>query len=113
MTKNNNTVTGGVLLTLASLIYLIAGYGATLFLARKLGPEQYGRYGVIISVMTLINLMQTSGLPQAVSKYSQHFQNRGGNCTPSVEAQLMLTIVLSIGLALMAPVLASLLNGQN
>lgn len=47
---------------------MVSGYCLNLWLARYLGPRNYGDYGFVITFMTLVNLAQTSGLPQALSK---------------------------------------------
>lgn len=65
----SSLVKGAFYLTVASIVFMLSGYGVNIWLGRHLGPEAYGLYGIIISLVTLINLAQTSGLPLAVSKY--------------------------------------------
>jgi stage V sporulation protein B len=61
-------IKGTIYLSVAALIFLLFSYGANLWLAHVLGPSKYGVYGVVISIMALLNLMQTTGLPQTISR---------------------------------------------
>lgn len=61
---------GAVYLTISALFFVISGYSVNIFLGRHLGPSLYGLYGVVITLMSLINLLQTSGVPQALSKFT-------------------------------------------
>lgn len=60
---------GAVLLTISSVIFMASGYLINVILGRTLGPRDYGVYGIITSIISFINIMQTSGLTQAVSKF--------------------------------------------
>jgi len=60
---------GFIHLTIANLIFMVTGYGAHVFIARYLGPEEYGIYGIIIGILSILILFLTSGLPRSVSKY--------------------------------------------
>lgn len=64
-----NVTKGTFYLTIASIIFMLSGYIINIWLGRFLGPNLYGTFGIIISLVTVINLTQTAGLPQAVSKY--------------------------------------------
>lgn len=66
---NNHIARGAVFLTISSIIFLISGYIINIWLGRYLGPADYGIYGIIISLVSIINITQTTGIPLAVSKY--------------------------------------------
>ena len=53
----------------SQLLFLISGYAIHVGLGRLLGPELYGIYAVVISLVTIINLILTTGIPQTVSKF--------------------------------------------
>jgi stage V sporulation protein B len=60
---------GTLYITISTLIFVGSGYVINIILGRYLGPASYGIYGIITTLMTIINLTQTSGLPLAVAKY--------------------------------------------
>lgn len=72
----SNLAKGTLYLSLASGVFLISGYVINVWLGRYLGPETYGIFGIIISLVTVINLTQTAGLPQAVSKYVSSYPEK-------------------------------------
>lgn len=66
---NTHVARGAVFLTISSIIFIISGYIINIWLGRYLGPAEYGIYGIIISLVSIINITQTAGIPLAVSKY--------------------------------------------
>ncbi len=60
---------GTLYLMVAQVVFLISGYLIHIGLGRYLGPREYGIFGVIIALITTINIILTSGMPQAVSKF--------------------------------------------
>ena len=96
-------VKGTIYLTVASLIYMVTGYFLSVWLGRFLGPETYGEYGVIISLMTLINLVQTSGLPQATAKFiAEKSDEADAIFKRAIQVQLVLALVLMVVLGFLA-----------
>lgn len=65
----DSLATGTIYLTFSSVLFMVSGYITNIWLGRSLGPEVYGMYGIIVSLITIVNLTQVSGIPQAVSKY--------------------------------------------
>ncbi len=58
-----------VWLTLSEVIFNVAGYIIQSSLGRILGPEEYGRYGIIVTMTTMIIILIGNGIPTAMSKY--------------------------------------------
>ena len=55
-------------LTFGHLFQMICGYIVIIILARELGPEQYGVYGIIISVLLWVEFSSRLGIPQTMAK---------------------------------------------
>lgn len=65
-----------VWLTLSEIVYNISGYVIHAALGRTLGPEGYGRYGLVVTMTTMIIILIGNGIPTAMSKYlSEIFEN--------------------------------------
>ncbi|MDD5396800.1 MAG: flippase [Candidatus Moranbacteria bacterium] len=58
-----------VLLVISELIFNLSGYVIHSFLGRILGPADYGRYGLVITMTTMIIILIGNGIPTAMSKY--------------------------------------------
>ena len=67
-----NVTHGTIYLTVAQAAFVFSGYAIHMGLARLLGPAGYGVYAVVVSLVTTVNLILTSGIPQAVSRYAAH-----------------------------------------
>ncbi len=109
-----NLIHGTMVLTISSIIFLISGYLINLWLGRHLGPETYGVYGIIISLMTVVNIIQTSGLPQATSKFiAEDHVGPDIILLPAFYLQLISTLFLTIIFMILANPLALLLKDQS
>lgn len=60
---------GTALLMLSHGVFLLSGYIIHFGLGRHLGPGGYGIFGVVLALMTTMNLVLTSGFPRGVAKY--------------------------------------------
>jgi stage V sporulation protein B len=58
-----------VWLTISEIIFNLAGYVIHASLGRILGPEDYGRFGVVVTLTTMIIVLIGNGVPTAMSKY--------------------------------------------
>jgi stage V sporulation protein B len=102
---------GTIYITISSLVFLITGYLTNIWLGRYLGPASYGIYGVIIALMTAINLTQIAGLPQAVAKFIAEDERKADSVLKSgLILQIGSTLIASMVLLLFAVPLAKLLK---
>src|SRR5258706_13148903 len=100
---------GAIYLTFSSVIFLISGYVINIWLGRYLGAEIFGIFGIIISLVTVINLTQTAGLPQAVSKYiASHAEKTEAIYKAGFFLQIISTGVVSVLFFLFSSMLANL-----
>lgn len=55
-------------LILSTAAFAVSSYAVNVFLARHLGPSKYGTIGLLTTLMTALNVVQATGIPQAMSK---------------------------------------------
>ncbi|MBT3363706.1 MAG: flippase [Chloroflexi bacterium] len=107
-------VRGTTYLVVAHVVFLFSGYIIHIVLGRHFGPETYGNYGVVLNLMTTINLLLISGFPQAASKYiAEDKANIGSIVKTSIRIQALfagITFGIYFGLA---GVIANLLNDDS
>ncbi len=104
-----------LLLTLAELFFNLSGYITHAILGRTLGPAEYGRYGLVITVATMIVTLIGRGVPVAMSKYLSEVYSRKPKELKhikkvSAEVQFVLVFFLTLFYYLAAPFLADILN---
>jgi stage V sporulation protein B len=98
----------------AQIAFMLSGYLTNVWLGRDLGPELYGVYGVLTSLMTAMNIMQVSGVPQAVSKYIAEDETQADAIlTAAIKIQLGLTILISAIFFLAAPLMAHVFHDSR
>jgi stage V sporulation protein B len=110
----SKTAKGVMQLTIATFVFMASGYIINLWLGRILTIVDYGIYGVVISIMNAINVIQSTGIPRATSKIIAEDKNKADDIfSGSIILQIFLTIILTVVLLISAPYLANLFNDQD
>ena len=101
-------------LTASAIIFMFSAYIINIILGRYLGPASYGIYGVVISLMSALNIIQTSGIPQAVSKFIAEDTNQSENILKAgLIIQSISTFVISLLFFLFANPISNILNDKE
>jgi len=104
---------GFVLLLISQCIFMATGYLINFFLGRYLGPEKYGVYGLIIAVVTIVNLFQTSGMPQSISKSIAESGGAKKTLRKSLKFQVVFSVCLMLLFMALSPLIAILLHDKS
>ncbi len=102
-------------LLISEVLYNLSGYVIHSGMGRILGPTDYGRYAVVITLTTMIIILIGNGIPTAMSKYlSEVFEKNPGK-VPVIKNQakkLQFFLILSVAVAffLLSPVIAGILG---
>lgn len=75
------------------LTFIASGYGVAVVLARALGPAEYGFYGVLMSLISRIELITGAGVPGATAKL---IPDSGGNHAPIEASARFLLLMLAL-----------------
>lgn len=105
-------------LTGAELIYNISGYLVHAGAGRILGPAEYGRFGLVVTLTTAIIILIGNGIPTAMSKYlSEVFEKAPGKIFGIKYTALKMQVLLMLGVTviffLLAPLIAALLRDPS
>ncbi len=66
-------------LTLAEVLFNLSGYIIHAVAGRVLGPSEYGRYGLVVTLTTTVIILIGNGIPTAMSRYlSEYFEKDPG-----------------------------------
>jgi O-antigen/teichoic acid export membrane protein len=105
---------GAAYLSLSSIVFMASGYLINVWLGKTLGPESYGVYGIVITLMSLINIMQTAGLPQAVSRFIAGKDDTPHNIlSTAIRVQVLSTTFLTLIYIIVAFPLSALLKDKD
>lgn len=102
-TADRNPARGMLLLTITSGVYIASGYVITVWLAHHLGPVDFGRYSVVVGIITIVSILVARGVPVAVSR-SIASDPETADHTMAVAARL--TLALAVAAAAIAVVAA-------
>ena len=102
---------GAALVTAASALFVVSGYAVNVWLGRMLGPVDFGRFGVVLALITILNVLQNSSVPQAVARYTaSHPRGAATLLRRGLLLQLGTGVVLAGALGASAPLIASALG---
>jgi O-antigen/teichoic acid export membrane protein len=108
-----SSLRGAATLSLAQGLFVLAGYILNVVLARYLGPGAYGVYGIVVSLLTIVNLMQTQGVPQALSRAIAGGSDEAAAWRAALHVQTVASAGGFVLLAVSAPILASVLDDER
>lgn len=107
-----------VWLTISEIVFNIASYIVHASVGRILGPADYGRYGLVITLTTMIIVLVGNGLPTAMSKYLSEVFEKAPWKVPiikreSAKMQTMIMGGLTVLFFLASPLIARLLGDPS
>lgn len=102
-------------LTAAEVIFNISGYIIQSVAGRVLGPTDYGRYSLVITLTTVIIVLVGNGIPTAMSRYlSENFEVNPQRTKriklQAIRLQSILIGLLTLAFFSLSPVIANLLG---
>lgn len=105
-------------LTFSEIIFNIAGYVIQSAVGRILGPADYGRYSLIVTLTTMIIILIGNGIPTAMSKYlAEVFESAPEKILGIKYTALRLQSILMLGVTALfffaAPLLAWALHDPS
>lgn len=90
-------MSGAVALAVSQTILIGLGYVTHVLVGKIGGPALYGLYGVVLSVMTILNMFLSLGIPTAASKETaEDAANSGGVFLSSLRLQLGFAVAMSL-----------------
>ena len=113
MSKRYSTTKGTIYLTISQFFFFICGYAIHIFLGRKLGPDIYGIYGIVMSILLWAEMTVLSGMPQAFTKLvSENLDLAGIVCSIIKKMYLPFSIGVMMIFFLLSPLISASL-GDN
>lgn len=111
---NQSRIRGAMALSVSQAVVLLLGYVTHVIIGRLLGPSQYGVYGIVLSIQTILGLFLTLGVPIAVSRYvAQDQENARAILKQGLKIQTFIAASLACIIILFAPVISSLLRDST
>ena len=102
-------------LTFSEILFNISGYIIHMVAGRTLGPADYGRYSLVITLTTVLVVLIGNGIPTAMAKYLSEAFEHTPSLVPAIrkqgiKLQSILIGIVTILFFVSAPLIAHLLN---
>jgi len=107
---NHHLARGSIFLITAYVIFYSSSYLIHFVLARIISPTTYGTIGVILAILTVLQIFLINGVPTAAVKYLSEGVNGKEIRDKSLILQLIYTLLISFLVFIGAPIIADLLN---
>ena len=105
---------GTVYLMGAELIFILSNYLIHIGVARYLGTEAYGLFGLLLSLYLINRAFLNTGVPRAVSKFVSHSpEKRDSIFQISFKLQLLLAFIFALLYIIFARNIAALLHDHS
>ncbi|MFA6193402.1 MAG: flippase [Parcubacteria group bacterium] len=104
--------------TLSEIIYNLSAYVIHSGMGRILGPAQYGRYGIVVTLTTMIVVLIGQGVPTAMAKYLGEIYDTKIGLIPIIKRQTAKIQFILIGAVtviffFLAPVISFILHDKS
>ncbi|MBI2137104.1 oligosaccharide flippase family protein [Candidatus Woesearchaeota archaeon] len=98
----------------AQLSLLFSGAVVNFGIGRLLGPSLYGQFGVVYAVATIVNVLLTPGMAQAVSRFVASDRGSSSSIAGSLlRSQLLVGLALGVVYFILVSFISVLLNGAS
>jgi len=113
-----NLAKSALWVTISEIIFNISGFIIHSIVGRILGPADYGRYGLVITLTTMVIILVGNGIPTAMSKYISEVYDTNPKLVKLIKRQSIILQSFIIGLLtiifyFLAPVIAGILHDQS
>jgi stage V sporulation protein B len=104
--------------TLSEVIYNLSAYVIHSGMGRILGPAEYGRYGIVVTLTTMIVVLIGQGVPTAMAKYLGEIYDTKMGLIPTIKrqtAKIQFALIGSVTVLffLLSPVISWLLRDPS
>lgn len=104
--------------TISEIIYNLSAYVIHSAMGRILGPAEYGRYGIVVTLTTMIVVLIGQGVPTAMAKYLGEIYDTKPGLVPTIKkqtAKIQFYLIGSVTIVFffLAPVISSVLKDST
>ena len=94
---------GTLHLMIAQVVFLVGGYIIHFGLARIVSPAEYGRFGVTLALLQILQIFLVKGIPEAVTKFIAEGKDIKQTNRISFKIQLVLSFSIFVMLISLSP----------
>lgn len=112
--KTRDVALGSVYAMMSRAVLLVCGFVVQIVLARRLGPEWFGLYSLVLSILVWIEYLVTTGLPTVFQKVISENRRMIHPIVASLtKVTLPYTLVITVVFWALSPMIASGMNDSR
>lgn len=94
----SNLAKSAIWVTISEILFNLSGFIIHSVLGRFLGPADYGRYGLVITLTTMVIILVGNGIPTAMSKYISEYYENNSRMVQKIKRQAIIlqTIIIAL-----------------
>lgn len=92
-----NLAKSALWVTFSEILFNLSGFIIHSVLGRFLGPADYGRYGIIITLTTMVIILIGNGIPTAMAKYISEYFTHNSAMVKVIKRQAIILQTIIIG----------------
>lgn len=92
----NSLAKSALWVTISEIFFNLSGFIIHSVLGRFLGPADYGRYGLVITLTTMVIILIGNGIPTAMSKYISEYYENNSRMVQKIKRQAIILQTLII-----------------
>jgi stage V sporulation protein B len=104
---------GTIYLMIATVFFIGSGYIIHLVMARMISADEYGRFGVLLALLQVIQVFLIKGIPDSVNKYIAEGRDTSKVKRIALRVQGLFSISVCFLMIIGAPFIAELLNDSD
>ncbi len=105
---------GTIFLMVSEISFILSNYAIHIGLARYLGPEAYGIFGILTSLYLINRSFLNTGLPRAVSKFLSEFPDKASSILKTASrVQWVIALIFALFYLGFAPFIARILHDES
>jgi stage V sporulation protein B len=93
----SNIAKSALWVTFSEVLFNLSGFVIHSVLGRFLGPADYGRYGIIITLTTMVIILIGNGIPTAMAKYISEYFETDPLMVKAIKRQAIILQTIIIG----------------
>ena len=94
---SNSLAKSALWVTFSEILFNLSGFIIHSVLGRFLGPADYGRYGIIITLTTMVIILIGNGIPTAMAKYISEYFETNPRMVKKIKGQAIILQTIIIG----------------
>jgi O-antigen/teichoic acid export membrane protein len=111
--NDHHLAKGSIYLITSYVLFYLSGYFIHFVLARQVTPSTYGTIGIILSILTLLQILLMQGIPTAAAKYLSERVDGKELRNKSLILQFVYTLLICLFVYLSSTVIANVFRDKT